>query len=136
MANLSTVDFGSDLSGVTDLTLDCAEVSGARGWLEGLCRRLQVPPGGLLDDPDYGYDVADWLDDEIKQSQLDSIARDIDDEFLKDQRTESSSSVVTIVKNGGAISLNIVSRVSSAAGPFTLVIGASDLGVQLLSVTP
>lgn len=129
-------DLGSDLSCVTDLTSDCAEVSGVTCWLQNLARRLQTPLGSLIDDSEYGYDVADMLDDEISLADLDGIAADVDNEFLKDQRTLSSSSIVTSSNVNGAVSLKITSRVSSALGPFTLVLSVSQVTVQILSVTP
>lgn len=129
-------DLGTDLSCVTDLTSDCAEVSGQRCWLENLARRLQTTLGSLIDDPDYGFDVADLLDDEILPSQLANIAGQVDGEFLKDERTLQSSTVVTMQQSGAAIALTITSRVRSALGPFTLVLSVSRVTVTVLSTLP
>jgi hypothetical protein len=126
-------DFGTDLSCVTDLTPDCKEVSGARVWLESLARRLQ---GSLFYDPDFGYDLVDMLDDEVRLPDLDSASADIDQEFLKDERTLSSSTTVTRTVNNGAVSLRVVSRVRSALGPFTLTLEVSKVTVQILSIQP
>jgi hypothetical protein len=126
--------FGTDLSCVTDLTSDCAEVAGVTGWLQSLCRRLQ---GTLFYDPDYGYDLVDMLDDEVKISDLDAVGADIDTEFLKDERTLSSSTdVVKSVTNGAVVSLKVTSRVRSALGPFTLTLGVDNVTVTILSITP
>lgn len=126
-------DFGFDLSCVTDLTSDCAEVSGAIVWLQSLARRLQGP---LFYDPDYGYDIAERLDDEIALSDLDAVGADIDSEFLKDERTLSSSTTVTSTVNNGAVTLKITSRVRSGLGPFTLTMSVSKVTVQILQITP
>lgn len=130
------VDFGTDLSCVTDLTTDCAEVSGALCWLQSLARRLQVPLGGLFYDPDYGYDLTGKLDDEIAIADLTSIAADIDNEFLKDEQTLSSSTTVVSTVNNGAVTLKTTSKVSSAAGPFTLVLSVTNVTVKILQITP
>lgn len=128
--------FGTDLSCVTDLTSDCAEVSGVMCWLQNLCRRLQTPIGTLIDDPDYGYDILDQLDAEIDTSTLGAIGADIDSEFLKDERTLASSTTVVSVVQNGAVTLTITSRLRSALGPFTLVLSVSQVTVQILSVKP
>ena len=129
------VDLGSDLSCITDLTSDAAEVSGVTCWLQALTRRLQTPIGTLIDDPDYGYDILDQLDAEIALSDLDGIGADVDSEFLKDERTLSSSTNVVSSVQNGAVTLRLTSRVRSGLGPFTMVIQVSQLSVKILSVT-
>jgi phage baseplate assembly protein W len=124
------------LSCVTDLTSDCAEVSGVMCWLQSLARRLQTPLGGLLDDPDYGYGILDELDGETNPSDLDAIASKVDSEFLKDERTLASNTNVVTTDNNGAVSITITSRVVSALGPFRLVLSVSQVTVQILSVSP
>lgn len=126
-------DFGTDLSCVTDLTSDASEVSGVTTWLQALARRLQ---GSLFYDPDYGYDLVDKLDDEVNISDLSGIGADIDNEFLKDERTLSSSTAVTKTVNNGAVSLKTVSRVRSALGPFTLTLKVDNVTVTILQITP
>lgn len=125
--------FGSDLSCVTDLTSDCAEVSGITGWLQSLARRLQ---GQLFYDPNYGYDLVDLLDDEVNVQDLSAVGADIDSEFLKDERTLSSSTTVIKTVSNGAVSLKTTSRVFSAAGPFTLTLSVDNVTVQILSIVP
>ena len=125
--------FGSDLSCVTDLTSDCAEVSGTTGWLQSLARRLQ---GQLFYDPNYGYDLVDLLDDEVNVQDLSAVGADIDSEFLKDERTLSSSTTVIKTVSNGAVSLKTTSRVFSAAGPFTLTLSVDNVTVQILSIVP
>lgn len=126
-------DFGTDLSCVTDLTSDASEVSGVTTWLQALARRLQGP---LFYDPNYGYDLVDMLDAEVNIADLSGIGADIDNEFLKDERTLSSSTVVTKTVDRGAVSLKTVSRVRSALGPFTLTLSVTHVTVTILEIKP
>lgn len=125
------VDFGTDLSCVTDLTSDCAEVGGSLVWLQSLARRLQ---GSLFYDPNYGYDLVDMLDDEITDTS--AIGADIDIEFLKDERTLTSSTIAVTTKKNGEVTIETTSRVRSAFGPFTLTLSADKVTVTILQITP
>lgn len=136
MSNLSSLkplpDFGSAWSCVSDMTIPAIVVSGNRVVAEAIARRLQTPRGGLLDDPTYGFDVTDFVNDDLTAGDFARLNAGIQAECLKDQRvltTDVSTSLVV-----GVLIVTIV--VGTAAGPFTLVLAISDVTATLLQVTP
>jgi len=116
-------DFGHDLALLTDLDPVQSEVSGLANLLRALVRRLQCPLGGLIGDPNYGYDLVGEVDDDIDTSDLGRIASNIDREFVKDERVTSSTTVATY----SAGSIVTISNVLTAAGPFKLVLSTSTI---------
>jgi len=120
------IDYGRDLSCVTDLTAEMAEVSGRRLLGEALARRLVTPRGSLLDDPNYGFDVRDYIADDQSVSALPIIAASIDAEFRKDERVIDSRTTIQLAGTGV---LTISSTVTDSAGPFQLVVAVGDLDV-------
>lgn len=63
-------DYGTDLSCVVDLDAGLAEVTGNTLLAQALARRLITPRGGLLDDPNYGYDLTQFLNADIGPTDL------------------------------------------------------------------
>lgn len=135
-ASTAAPNFGSCWSCVYDLTMPSVMVSGNQCVAEMIARRLQTPRGGLIDDPNYGYDLTGWLDADITTPQLASIQSNVNAECVKDQRVLSAQSTVTLVQSGMLI---VTIQLVTAAGPFTLTLSVSNLApnaVQLLAVSP
>jgi hypothetical protein len=129
--------YGWDLVCTTDMTPDAAECGGRIVLANALARRLGTPRGTLIYDPNYGYDLGQMLNADIKSSRdIAPIGAAIDAEFLKDPRVYASSTIVTFQNS----TLTTVSTVTPSAGPtFTLVLSVSSLnnqGVQILNVSP
>jgi len=123
-------DFGRDLSCVTDLDPAMTEVSGRLVLSQALVRRLLTPTGGIVDDPDYGYDLGAQLNDDLTTAQVAQIAPRVDLEFLKDERVFASSTEGTFL--AGVVTLS--SLVTSADGPFRLTLAADGVTVTILRV--
>ncbi len=124
--------YGHDLSCTTDLDPGMLEVDGVTCLSQALFRRIITPRGTLIDDPNYGFDVTQYLNDDLAQSDLARIASQIDAEFLKDERVIRSSTTVTLVASGV---LSIASVVNPSVGPaFQLVVTASQVTQQLLVI--
>jgi phage baseplate assembly protein W len=135
MSATVTTNFGSAWSCVSDLTLPSVQVSGNQVVAEAIARRLQTPRGGLIDDPNYGYDLTAWLNADVTPAQIASIQSSINAECTKDERVSSAASSVTFLS--GALIVSVL--LTTAAGPFTLVLSVSSLApnaVTLLSVFP
>ncbi len=123
-------DLGSDLSCIQDLTQEMATVSGRICLAQALARRIITPRGALIDDPNYGYDVTDFLDDDVLPQVLRQLGGNIDAEFLKDERVIAS--LTTVVNSAGKLIIN--SSVQDGDGPFTLVLSVGDVTVDILKV--
>jgi hypothetical protein len=121
--------YGRDLSCVDDLEDSMLEVDGWRALGEALARRLITPRGGLLDDENYGFDVTDYLNDDlIGAGDIAKIAAGIDAEFAKDERILRSKTTITYL--AGVITA--ASSITTLEGPFALVLGISDVTVSIL----
>ena len=126
-------DFGTCWSCVTDLTMPAVMVSGNRVVAEAIVRRLQTPLGGLIDDPNYGYLIANEINDDLSPADVSRIQSGVEEECLKDERVVAADVTVTLT-GAGTLVVNIL--VSTATGPFSLVLGISDVTVAILQVTP
>jgi hypothetical protein len=122
------VDFGHDLSCTTDLTSDMAEVDGTLQLGQALARRIITPRGGLIDDPNYGYDVRGFLNDDVTSRTLAEVQAKMDAEFLKDERVLQSSTTLSFTS--GVLTTTTI--IQTANGPFTLVLAISDVTVAIL----
>ena len=123
---INPTDFGTTLSCVFDIDAMGATVSGLTALAQALIRRITTPRGRLLSDPNYGYDIAGELEDDVTTQQVNAIAANVDAEFLKDQRVFSSVTTVTLQGDG---QLDVASQVQSALGPFSLVFSLSPSGI-------
>ncbi len=123
---INPTDFGTTLSLTFDLDAMGATVSGLTALAQALIRRITTPRGRLLNDPNYGYDIAGELEDDVTTQQVAAIGANVDAEFLKDQRVFSSVTTVTLQTDG---QLDVASQVQSALGPFSLVFSLSPSGI-------
>ena len=129
-------NFGTCWSCVTGLTFPARMVSGNRAVAEAIARRLQTPRGGLIDDPNYGYDLTAFLDADITAPVLASIQSQVNAECVKDQRVTSATSTVTLTVAGLLI---VTIALTTAFGPFSLVLSVSAVAenpVTILSAPP
>jgi len=127
-----TTDFGRSLSCVSDLQPDFAVVTGRRLLAEAIVRRITTPRGRLIDDPNYGIDVREWLLDSVTPSDLQRLPAVVDAEIQQDERIVGSTT--TAIYNAGVLTLSIT--LDPGESPFTLTLAVSELTVELLSVTP
>ncbi len=127
---MMAVDFGTCWSCVSGLTFPARMVTGFRVVAEAIARRWNTEHGTLIDDPDYGYDLGAFVNADLTPTQLANIARGAAAEAEKDERVQSCKCVVTFNSNDG--SLLVAGAVTTANGPFDLVISVSNLTVTLL----
>jgi phage baseplate assembly protein W len=123
--------FGQDLSCISDLTSEMRMVSGRILHAEAIARRLQTPRGRLIDDPNYGFDLTGYIDDDVSPADIARIQASSAAECLKDQRTLAAT--VTIQFLSGVLIVSIL--LTDAAGPFSLVLSISAVTTQILAVS-
>ncbi len=122
--------YGHDLSCISDLTSDMAEVDGRINLGQALARRLQTPRGGLIDDPNYGTDITAEIDNDMDTRAIARIASRVDAECVKDERVFSSKTTASFVSGSLTLTIEIV----DLAGPFKLIMLATNVTVELLRV--
>ena len=130
------VDYGSDLACLDDLDENMSEISGLTCLTQALYRRITTSRTGLIDDPDYGFDVTSLVDCAMTRRQMAIIASQIDGEFMKDERVLRSSTIGAYQSDQGATGRYVAtSTVTTADGPFKLVLSVSSVTVDLISVS-
>jgi len=98
--------------------------------------RLITPRGTLLggrDEADFGLDLASLVGSTSPPSS-ESLAAQIRAELLKDPEVESVTAHVEESRDGALIRWTITVDARSAKGPFRLVVGVSDVSVELLGL--
>lgn len=123
---------GTDVSMIDDVDPVWGIASGYANLARALLRRLSTDRGGLFYDPDYGYNVTDLLNAGMTPRQRAKAQQDITAEVRKDERVRSPRVVLTY--NAAFQSLTIDVRCDTPAGPFSMVMAATALTVEILRV--
>jgi hypothetical protein len=121
--------YGWDLSCVNDLTASMTEVGGNIVLAQSCARRLITARGTLVDDANYGYDITQFLGDDLDPVQVGKIQANIAAELLKDERVQSVRSVA-ILSLGGVLTVTAI--IEGASGPFAFVLSVSDLAATIV----
>lgn len=127
-------DFGKDIR-CTDGLKTGSYSQGVRLVAEAIYRRLITRKGQLLGSPDYGLRVADFLGADTSPGEITRATNLIKQEVLKDQRVDSVDVVVTEVEIGAERDWTITIEAFTGLGPFTLVLGVSDVTIALLEIS-
>ncbi len=124
-------DFGSDLSCVNDLSADGRVVSGFQLVGEAVARRWLTPRGRLIGDPNYGFDLTEYINADMSDRDIAALRAGAAAEAEKDERVDAC--VVTAELADGV--LTVVGKCETTLGPFTLTVAVDTVNVTLLSVT-
>ncbi len=125
-------NFGTELSCVGDIASDSRLVSGFRVVAEAVVRRWTTPRGRLIGYPNYGYDITQFINDDMSARQVSAMISGMQSEALKDERVSSCAVSGTLGPDG---SFTFDAEIDTAQGPFTFSISASSVSVKLLEVT-
>jgi hypothetical protein len=127
-------DFGLDLSCVDDLDPRGVEVEGYDLMREWCLRVLDTPEGSLVDDEDgiFGVGIVDMLSRGLTQDEIASIPGRIGAAYEQDERILKGSVSARVNFNLQTKALRISIRLSTAAGPFALVVDATKAGVAFV----
>lgn len=131
------VGYGTDLSCLTDVTDDFAEVDpdSRQAVGQAIGRRLITKPGTVLDDPNYGIDVRTWLNRPVTAPILQTYRDLVMTEVGKDDRVASSTVVIGFSFNTREmrIAVRIVPK-DPALGVFTLTFAVTDQKLLIESI--
>lgn len=133
MAVETAVDYGSDVSCVTDLAADGRVVTGFTLVGEAIARRLITPRGRLIGDPNYGFDLTQYVNADMSPRDIAGLRAGVVAECMKDERVNRAT-VNAELDSVGILTLTIL--LDLGVESFTLVLSASDVSVTLVSVTP
>lgn len=116
---------GADFSGVMDIDLSLSVVSGRQALAQSILRRLSTRTGTLRDDPSYGDDIRLFIGKAISP---DEVAQRVEAQVFADERIRDAR--VTVDFLGEDLNIHLV--LVDATGPFRLVVGVSELSLDLL----
>jgi hypothetical protein len=117
--------FGSDLACGSDLDPMMREVEGLACFAQDLVHRLNVPRGGLVDDPDYGTDARDDVGRDFTPAELAALPGRYASELAKDDRVLQVKAKLLVASRD---TLQVQFFIVSAAGPFRFTV---DVGQAL-----
>lgn len=124
--------YGSD-SGpcTTDLPLISTTITDPKRLIgERTIRRLTTPRGALAlinDDPNFGYDVRQYVNAKLTPDDIATAASNIHDEVTKDEQIESANVEFTLGA-GGSVVIDIAMQ--TLVGPFSLTLTINELTTQ------
>lgn len=121
-------ELGVDIACTDDIPAGFPLVSGYTTLAQSIYRRLTSPRGSVIDAPDYGLDVREYLSRGLTQAQLAAMPGEIRAEVLKDERVHDCS--VTVVSSTDTV-LELAFSVQAEDGPFTFTVSVSEAGATL-----
>lgn len=120
-----TIDFGIDLSCVDDLTEEMRVETDPKIILaQALIRRWSTPRGMVLDDPDYGTDLSEFINEEFDNLTMVRLRAAMRSEALKDERVvnctivdstfdeETKRAILTVTIDAGETNIRLKVAVS------------------------
>lgn len=125
-------NLGSCWSCISDVDMPSTMATGFACLGQAIARRWQTPRGGLIDDPNYGFDLTDYIGGDLGKNDLARLAHMAGEEATKDERVKSCAVTVTLLANGDML---VVGQVTTADGPFSLVVSVSGVSVTLLQAS-
>lgn len=123
-------DYGTELSCVTDIDRASRMVSGFTVVAEAVARRLSTPRGRLIGDPNYGFDLTQYVNADMSPRDSAGLRAGVEAECLKDERI-AGAKASAVLDTQGVLIVTIAIELSTES--FTLVIAASDVSVAILS---
>jgi hypothetical protein len=129
-------DFGTDTSCTNGLHSGRL-VIGPRLVAEACYRRLTTARGMLRggeDEQNYGLDLMDLVGSIASRAQAAALPGQIQAELLKDERLVSVDVDVVSTVSGPSTSYAVSILGHTDDGPFTLVLGVSNVSVDLLGI--
>lgn len=129
-------DWGTDLDWDNDLTDTAAMCSGIRLLSQAVYHRITTRQGTLLDAPDDGIDVRDFLSSGMTETEKAQIPELIRQEIRKDERIHDATVTWIPFDSGFGAKLTVVCEAVDDGTTFTLVCDVTQAAVLLTSTTP
>ncbi len=127
-------DFGTAISCVNDIASDGRMVTGFRVVAEAIARRWITPRGRLVAYPNYGFDLTQYINADMSAKDIAALRAAAAAEAEKEETVDRC--VVAAVLDTLTGVMTITAKVDTTKGPFTLVVAASAVTLDLLSITP
>jgi hypothetical protein len=119
-------DYGTDITGLGDITSSLSEVEGRRALIESIGRRLITPRGALFYDDSYGFDLRQYLSGVFPGAG--PIAAGVLEQVEADERVLSADADVRLVGQ----TLTIQTSITDGGGPFDLTLAINQVTSTIL----
>ncbi len=126
-------DFGMAISCVGDVASDGRMVTGFRVVAEAIARRWSTPRGRLIAYPNYGFDLTQYINADMSPRDIAALRAAAAAEAEKEETVDRCQVTATLDSISGVLTLSAL--VDTTKGPFTLVVTASNVTLDLLSIT-
>lgn len=126
-----TDPYGTDVSTFPDLDPSFKALAGQRAVAEAVARRWITPLGTLVYDADYGEDVRALLNAEIDSPRLQALRAALVGQALADERVVAATVDLTTSGPTASKTLTLRGRITTATGPFSLVLTIDALNANL-----
>ena len=133
---MSTVYFGYDTS-CTRSIRSGRFVAGIDLVAEAYYRRLTTTRGTLIggeEEQNYGLNLMGLVGKLSTPSNVAALPGKIENELMKDPRTQSVTASVVATTAGPAVTYTIEIAAQTDAGPFTLVLAVSAVSAEILGI--
>ena len=129
--NTNAINFGScwGTPGGADISLPSYMATGFQCIGEAVARRWSTSRGQLITDPNYGTNVTDSVGSDFTPQQLAYLQQQLAVEAQKDERVLRCAVTVQLTTPG---LLTVVGVITTAAGPFRLVLSVSAVTTTIL----
>lgn len=124
---------GVDIALQGDITPVWGLVAGFTNLGYALARRLNAELGSLFYDLSYGEDLTDILHQGLTPADVANISKRIQAQCLLDDRVQTCRATLALVPQTGELTITITGTIPQGV-PFTFVMAATSVTVQLLSV--
>lgn len=135
MTQPASINFGTcwGTPGGQDLATPSYMATGFQVIGEAIARRWTTSQGQLIDDPNYGTNINDAIGDDLSDSDIQALQAALSNEAQKDLRVLNCKVTLTLAADG---TLTATGQVTTAAGPFSLVLSVGGVTPSLLLVEP
>lgn len=116
-----------------DLSMPSYMASGLTVVAEAILRRWTTTQGQLIDDPSYGRNIYDLVSDDLSPRDLRYEGQQFAAEAQKDPRVLTAAVTLTLSAAG---LLTLTATITTAAGPFSLVLAVSAVMPLTILVQP
>ncbi|WP_437647877.1 hypothetical protein [Sorangium sp. So ce362] len=123
--------FGVDFDCGEDMREDMRLAGPVLALAQAAYRRLTTPRGGVIDAPDYGFDLRSLLSRGMTTAELAAVPGLVRAELTKDERFEGVEARVRMLDSA---TLELVVRCRTAAGPFEMTMNVTAAAAVLAGV--
>lgn len=125
----TTSDFGYDVSTFPSLDVSFTPRNDVSIVADAFARRLLTPRGMIWSDENYGFDVRDFLNDEVTQEMLQTIRAGVQAQAEQEERILAAS--VKVAYSYRLATLRLGVELSTDVGDFSLVMDVSKVRTDI-----